>query len=60
VTAIAEKAALHLQETDSARLYFNRIALAHQAWRGYQVGRADRILEDCIPTGDQDDRRSWE
>jgi WD40 repeat protein len=42
------------------RLYFNRIALAHLAWRGYQVGQADRLLEECLPTRGQPDRRSWE
>jgi WD40 repeat protein/serine/threonine protein kinase len=46
--------------TAEDRLYFNRIALAHQAWRGYQVGPADRILDECIPTSGQEDRRSWE
>jgi WD40 repeat protein len=46
--------------TAEDRLYFNRIALAHQAWRGYHVGQAERILEECIPAAGQDDRRSWE
>ena len=48
------------RRTAEDRLYFNRIALAHEAWRGYQISQADRILEECLPTGDQDDRRSWE
>jgi WD40 repeat protein len=59
----AENARTMAQEarrTAEDRLYFNRIALAHQAWRGYQVGQADRLLDECIPTGDQEDRRSWE
>src|SRR5262249_38829803 len=46
--------------TAEDRLYFNRIALAHQAWRGYQVGQADRLLKECLPADGQDDRRSWE
>jgi WD40 repeat protein len=46
--------------TAEDRLYFNRIALAHQAWRDYQVGRADRLLNECLPSGDRKDRRSWE
>jgi WD40 repeat protein len=46
--------------TAEDRLYFNRIALAYQAWQGYQVGQADRTLDECIPSGGQHDRRSWE
>jgi WD40 repeat protein len=48
------------RRTAEDRLYFNRIALAHQAWQGYLVGQADRILDECLPTPGQDDRRSWE
>jgi WD40 repeat protein/serine/threonine protein kinase len=48
------------RRTAEDRLYFNRIALAHQAWRGYQVGQADRLLNECLPIGGQHDRRSWE
>jgi WD40 repeat protein len=48
------------RRTAEDRLYFNRIALAHQAWQGYQVGQADRILDDCLPAPGQADRRSWE
>jgi WD40 repeat protein len=43
-----------------AHLYFNRIGLAHQAWRGYQVRQADRLLKECIPAPGCDDLRSWE
>jgi WD40 repeat protein len=42
------------------RLYFNRIALAYQAWRGYQVGQADLQLKECVPLAGRDDLRSWE
>jgi WD40 repeat protein/serine/threonine protein kinase len=52
-----EKAA---RQTAEDRLYFNRIALAHQAWRGYQVRQADRLLKECIPAPGSNDLRSWE
>jgi WD40 repeat protein len=48
------------QQTAEHRLYFNRIALAHQAWRGYQAGQADRLLKECVPAAGRDDLRSWE
>jgi WD40 repeat protein len=52
--------AVGARRTAEDRLYFNRIALAHEAWQGYQVEQADRILDECLPTGGHDDRRSWE
>jgi WD40 repeat protein len=48
------------RRTAEDRLYFNRIGLAHQAWRGYQVGQAERLLKECLHAGNQGDRRSWE
>jgi WD40 repeat protein len=48
------------RRTAEAHLYFNRIGLAHQAWRGYQVGQAERLLQECLHAGGKDDRRSWE
>src|SRR5262249_50865705 len=41
-------------------LYFNRIALAHQAWQGYHVDQADRLLDECLPAGGRPDLRSFE
>jgi WD40 repeat protein len=49
------------QETEAALakaetyLYFNRIAWAQQAWLANNVGRADRLLDDCPA-----DLRAWE
>jgi WD40 repeat protein len=52
--------AVSARRTAEGRLYFNRIALAHQAWQSHQVGQADRILDDCIPPQGEEDKRSWE
>jgi WD40 repeat protein/serine/threonine protein kinase len=46
--------------TAEQRLYFNRIALAYHAWRGYHVGQADQQLKECVPLAGRDDLRSWE
>ncbi|MEK7217017.1 MAG: protein kinase, partial [Chloroflexota bacterium] len=41
-------------------LYFSRIAQAELAWRVNDVGRAELLLEQCLPKGDGADLRGWE
>src|SRR5262249_59272661 len=47
-------------EREQQSLYFQRIAMAAQQTEANNLGRAEELLDECVPSPGQSDLRGWE
>jgi WD40 repeat protein/serine/threonine protein kinase len=47
-------------EREQSLKYFNRMVLAEREWSDSNVGRAEALLDDCVPEPGSKDLRDWE